>query len=144
MFELSKQFRFDAAHTLERSIETDSSRRIHGHSYRGEVTLRGEPDPVTGMIMDLTLLERALDEARDGLDHGILDEVPDLGPATMENLARWIWVKVAPRCKDLAKVSVFRDSAGDICRLVFRRRRRLPVDRRRPRGSRNAHRSSRP
>ena len=115
MFELSKQFRFDAAHTLERSIETDSSRRIHGHSYRGEVTLRGEPDPATGMIMDLMLLERALDEARDGLDHRLLNEVPDLGPATMENLARWIWVKVAPRCKDLAKVSVFRDSAGDTC-----------------------------
>ena len=115
MFEISKQFRFDAAHTLERIVETDSSRRIHGHSYRAEVMLRGEPDPATGMIMDLTLLERALDEARDGLDHRLLDEVPDLGPATMENLARWIWTKVAPRCKDLAKVSVFRDSAGDTC-----------------------------
>jgi 6-pyruvoyltetrahydropterin/6-carboxytetrahydropterin synthase len=42
MFELSKQFRFDAAHTLERSIDTESSRRIHGHSYRAEVTVRGK------------------------------------------------------------------------------------------------------
>jgi 6-pyruvoyltetrahydropterin/6-carboxytetrahydropterin synthase len=55
MFELSKQFRFDAAHTLERSIDTESSRRIHGHSYRAEVTVRGRADPATGMIVDLGL-----------------------------------------------------------------------------------------
>ena len=115
MFELSKQFRFEAAHTLDRSIEAESSRRIHGHSYRAEVVLRGEPDAVTGMVMDLGLLEQALETARDGLDHRFLDDVPDLGPATMENLSRWIWTKVAPHCAGLAKVSVFRDSSGDTC-----------------------------
>jgi 6-pyruvoyltetrahydropterin/6-carboxytetrahydropterin synthase len=41
MFELSKQFRFEAAHTLERRIDTESSRRVHGHSYRAKVTVRG-------------------------------------------------------------------------------------------------------
>ena len=115
MFEISKQFRFEAAHTLDRTVEADASRRIHGHSYRAEVMLRGEPDPISGMIMDLTLLEQALEEARDGLDHRLLDHVPELGPATMENLARWIWVKVEPRCTGLAKFSVYRDSAGDTC-----------------------------
>lgn len=114
MFEISKQFRFEAAHTLERTVETDSSRRIHGHSYRAEVMLRGEPGD-DGMIMDLTLLERALNVARDGLDHRLLDEVPELGPATMENLARWIWRKVEPRCSGLHKVSIYRDSCGDTC-----------------------------
>lgn len=114
MFELSKQFRFEAAHTLERVIETDSSRRIHGHSYRAEVVLQGEPG-TNGMIMDLTLLERALDAARDGLDHRFLDEIDDLGTPTMENLALWIWRKVQPNCPGLAKVSVFRDSSGDTC-----------------------------
>lgn len=115
MFEISKQFRFEAAHTLERAVDVEPSRRIHGHSYRAEVMLRGEPDPATGMIMDLTLLERALDGAREGLDHRLLDDVDDLGPATMENLAKWIWAKVAPRCERLAKVSVYRDSSGDTC-----------------------------
>lgn len=115
MFEISKQFRFEAAHTLERAIEVEPSRRIHGHSYRAEVMLRGEPDPTSGMIMDLTLLEQALEGARDGLDHRFLDDVADLGPATMENLAKWIWRNVAPRCGQLAKVSVYRDSSGDTC-----------------------------
>lgn len=115
MFELSKQFRFDAAHTLERVIETESSRRVHGHSYRAEVTVRGKPDPATGMIIDLGLFERALQEARDGLDHRFLDEIPDLGPATMENLASWVWRKLEPRCAGLARVVIHRDSSGDAC-----------------------------
>jgi 6-pyruvoyltetrahydropterin/6-carboxytetrahydropterin synthase len=115
MFELSKQFRFDAAHTLDRSINTESSRRIHGHSYRAEVTVRGHPDPVTGMVVDLGLLERTMADARDALDHRFLDEVNDLGPATMENLSRWIWDRLAPEVANLFKVSVYRDSGGEAC-----------------------------
>lgn len=115
MFELSKQFRFDAAHTLERSIETESSRRIHGHSYRAEVTVRGRPDPATGMIVDLGLLELAMGDARDALDHRFLDEINDLGPATMENLSRWIWDRLHPTIGNLHKVAVHRDSSGETC-----------------------------
>ncbi|MBN9490219.1 MAG: 6-carboxytetrahydropterin synthase [Alphaproteobacteria bacterium] len=113
MWELTKSFRFDAAHTLERSVDTASSRRIHGHSYRAEVTLRGEPDPKTGMVIDFGLLERVLAETRAGLDHHMLDDVPDLGLATMENLAAWIWRRLAPMSKGLVKVTVFRDSQDE-------------------------------
>ena len=115
MFELSKQFRFDAAHTLDRVIETESSRRIHGHSYRAEVFVRGRPDPTTGMIIDLGLLERAIEDARDALDHRFLDEINDLGPATMENLSRWIWDRLRSTISNLYRVSVYRDSSGDAC-----------------------------
>ncbi len=115
MFELSKQFRFDAAHTLERIIDTESSRRIHGHSYRAEITVRGRPDPVTGMIVDLGVLEREMEDARDALDHRFLDEIKDLGPATMENLCRWIWDRLRPTISNLSRVSVHRDSSGETC-----------------------------
>lgn len=115
MFELSKQFRFDAAHTLERTIDTESSRRIHGHSYRAEVSVRGRPDPATGMIVDLGLLERSMEDTRDALDHRFLDEINDLGPATMENLCRWIWDRLRPNISNLSRVSVHRDSSGETC-----------------------------
>ena len=115
MYELSKQFRFDAAHTLDRDVETESSRRIHGHSYRAEVTLRGKPDPETGMLMDVGVLDRELQNVRDALDHRFLDEINDLGPATMENLCKWIWVRLKPNMPALSKVSVFRDSNSDAC-----------------------------
>lgn len=115
MYELSKQFRFDAAHTLDRIVQTESSRRIHGHSYRGEVTLRGRPDPESGMIVDVGILERELQGVRDALDHRFLDDINDLGPATMENLCRWIWERLKPSFPALTKVSVYRDSNSDAC-----------------------------
>ena len=115
MYELSKRFLFDAAHTLHRKIESESSLRIHGHSYQADVTLRGLPDPVTGMIMDVGDLERELEAVRDALDHRFLDEIEDLGPATMENLCRWIWLKLEAGLPALWKVSVSRSSNGDTC-----------------------------
>lgn len=116
MFELSKQFRFEAAHTLPgRAIDADPSRRIHGHSYRAEIVVRGTPDPTSGMIIDLGLFERALATAQDGLDHRFLDEVPNLGPATLENLAAWIWRTLGSTCPGLARVTVHRDSNAESC-----------------------------
>ena len=115
MFELSKQFRFESAHTLDRTVNGEASRRLHGHSYRAEVVVRGRADPNTGMVLDLGLLERALDDARLGLDHHFLNEVPDLGPATMENISVWIWRKVSKTYGGIARVTVYRDSTGEAC-----------------------------
>jgi 6-pyruvoyltetrahydropterin/6-carboxytetrahydropterin synthase len=111
--ELTKQFRFESAHTLKREIEAESSRRLHGHSYRAEVTLRGEPDPVTGMLLDFGFFSASLEEVREALDHHLLDEVPGLGPATLENLAMWIWRRLEPGLPGLFRVAVLRDSLGD-------------------------------
>ena len=115
MHELSKQFRFEAAHTLRRSIDAEPSRRIHGHSYRAEVVLRGEPDARSGMLVDLGYFARSIGEVREALDHQFLDEIADLGPATLENLASWIWGRLEGDCPGLARVSVYRDSEGDTC-----------------------------
>ena len=115
MFELSKQFRFESAHTLERSIDTEPSRRIHGHSYRAEVTVRGNADSKSGMVVDLGVFERALVSTREGLDHHMLDDIPDLGPATLENLSAWIWKRVASVAPGLTRVTVYRDSNGESC-----------------------------
>lgn len=115
MFELSKQFRFEAAHTLERAIGTEGSRRVHGHSYRAEVTVRGEPDPQSGMIVDLGLFDLSLQVVRDRLDHHFLDDVSGLGPATLENLAVWIWHALVEGGVTPARVTVARDSAGESC-----------------------------
>lgn len=115
MYELSKEFRFDAAHTLDRAIDIEPSRRIHGHSYRAEVVIRGQPDPKSGMVVDLGFFEQALQEAREGLDHRFLDEIDDLGPGTMENLSAWIWRRLAPKLPRLWRVTVRRDSDTGAC-----------------------------
>lgn len=118
MIELSKSFTFDAAHTLQRSVNVEPSRRIHGHSYRAEVAIRGIPAPETGMLIDLSIFEAALEDARDGLDHRFLDEINDLGPATMENLSMWIWNRLEAKLPGLFCVTVRRDSAGEACRYL--------------------------
>jgi 6-pyruvoyltetrahydropterin/6-carboxytetrahydropterin synthase len=117
MYELTKEFRFDAAHTLEREVNAEGSRRIHGHSYRAEVTLRAEPDPKSGMIVDTSILEALLVEARDALDHRFLNEINDLGPGTMENLCSFIWRKLEGNVPGLHSVAVLRDSTCD--RVTF-------------------------
>jgi 6-pyruvoyltetrahydropterin/6-carboxytetrahydropterin synthase len=118
MFEISKQFRFESAHTLHRQSDSattqSASRQIHGHSYRAEVVVRGDADPKSGMVVDFGVLEQAVEAARLALDHHFLNDVADLGPATMENLCVWIWHKVSG-CAGLTRVSVYRDSTGEMC-----------------------------
>ena len=112
---ITKEFRFEAAHTLARKIDAEASRRIHGHSYRAEITLRGRLNTETGMLIDMGSVEHALAPVRDALDHHLLDEVPELGPATMENLAVWIWAKLAAPLPSLTCVAIYRDSIGERC-----------------------------
>ena len=115
MFELTQNFVFEAAHTLERAHDTEASRRIHGHTYRGEVTVRGEPDPVTGMLVDLAVLRGAIARVRDRLDHRFLDEVPGLQPATLETLCRFVHGHVASEVPGVVCVTVERPATGDRC-----------------------------
>ena len=116
-FEISQTFFFDAAHTLRRDIEAEGSRRIHGHTYNAEVTLSGQIDPATGMVLDLGLVRQAIDRLRPQLDHHFLDEVPGLGPATLENLAAFIWRFIAQELPTLVQVRVWRQGVGDSCTL---------------------------
>ena len=120
--DLTQSFYFEAAHTLRRYVEGEaaSSRRIHGHTYHAEVTLSGEPDPVSGMLIDLGRVRAALAKMRDQLDHRLLDEVPGIGPATLENLCQFIAKQLATDLPLLASVSVFRPTSGDRATLRLR------------------------
>ena len=116
-YHVSQRFFFDAAHTLQREIETHSSARIHGHTYHAEVTLRGQPDPHNGMVVDLGLVRAHIAVLRDQLDHRLLDEVPGLGVPTLENLCSFIAAGMAPFAPALSAVRVWRESTGDACLL---------------------------
>ncbi len=101
MWELTKSFRFEAAHALPGTTLGAASEEIHGHSFRAEVTVRGMPDPATGMVLDLGLLERSMAEVRKMLDHKLLNNVDALGPPTLENLSRFIWERVEQLQREL-------------------------------------------
>lgn len=116
-YEISQKFFFDAAHTLKREVEADSSLRIHGHTYNAEVTLSGVPDALTGMVLDLGLVRLAIEQLKPKLDHHLLDDVAGLGPATLENLCAFVWRELAPSVPGLCAVRIWRESVGDSCAL---------------------------
>jgi 6-pyruvoyltetrahydropterin/6-carboxytetrahydropterin synthase len=117
-FEVCQRFYFDAAHSLKREIETEGSRRIHGHTYQAEVAVRGALDTRTGMVMDIGLIRLEVAKVRELLDHHYLDEVPDLGIPTLENLCIYIEKTMRANGLTLSRVSVWRESLGDRCDMA--------------------------
>jgi 6-pyruvoyltetrahydropterin/6-carboxytetrahydropterin synthase len=75
----------------------------HGHNYVVEVSLEGEPDPVTGMVLDLKELKELLNrEIVTPYDHRFLNyEAPpfDRIVPTAENIAREIWRRLEPHLR---------------------------------------------
>ena len=114
MWELTKSFTFDAAHALPNTTLGEASQEIHGHSFRAEVTLRGMPDPNTGMVMDLGLLTARMSEIQKMLDHKFLNKIEALGLPTLENLSRFIFERLQ-HAGNITRVSVHRDSLNESC-----------------------------
>ena len=115
MFELSKQFRFDAAHFLPTAPEGHPYRRLHGHSFTVEVAISGTPDPEQGWIVDFAIVEAKLQELRERLDHRLLNEIEGLTLPTLERRAAWIFAALAPALPGLARVTIRRASSGEAC-----------------------------
>ena len=104
--ELVKDFRFEAAHYLPNLPDAHKCRRTHGHSFRGEIAVRGPVDPEIGWVIDFADLKRAIQPVVDRLDHYLLNEVEGLPNPTSELLAVWIWEKLAPQLPGLARVTI--------------------------------------
>ena len=111
MMRLSQRFEFSATHRLHNPKASEAENRHifgkcnnphgHGHNYTLEVTVAGEPDPVTGMVLDLKDLKEILErEIMQRMDHRHLNlEVPELKGQipTCENIARVIWNLLDPK-----------------------------------------------
>lgn len=77
-----------------------ANRNGHGHNYTLEVTVQGEPDPVTGFVVDLKWLKDVIeDKVHSAYDHRHLNlETPDFATAipTTENIAIAAWRRLEP------------------------------------------------
>jgi 6-pyruvoyl tetrahydropterin synthase/QueD family protein len=117
MLELTQEFYFEAAHTLSREQERESSLRVHGHTYHADVTVRGERDPATGMVVDLATLKAHIETVRQRLDHRMLNDIPGLGKPTLENLVLYIATQLRELEPRVCAVRVYRKASGDSCLL---------------------------
>ena len=101
-----KEFTFEAAHRLPNVSPGHKCGRLHGHSFKAELHVRGPTDPTSGWVMDFADIKKAFAPLYDVLDHNYLNEVEGLSNPTSENLARWIWRRIRPTLPTLCKVVV--------------------------------------
>jgi 6-pyruvoyltetrahydropterin/6-carboxytetrahydropterin synthase len=105
--ELFKGFSFEAAHHLPGVPEGHKCRRLHGHSFRFEVHVTGEVDRHTGMVIDFADIAAAVRPiVEDELDHRLLNDVAGLENPTSENIAIWLWARLADRVPGLTRIVV--------------------------------------
>ncbi len=111
MLLLSRTIHFNAAHRLFNPGKSEEWNRAtygeasnaagYGHNYTLDVSVTGVTDRDSAMIVNLTDLDRVLKEEVDRpLDHHNLNlEIEEFRTRvpTAENLARWIWDRVAAR-----------------------------------------------
>jgi 6-pyruvoyltetrahydropterin/6-carboxytetrahydropterin synthase len=115
---MTRLYIFSAAHRLYNPQLSDEDNRAiygkcanpygHGHDYRLEITVRGVPDPITGMVMNLTELDTLVQaEVLRHLDHKYLnEETPpfDHIPPTSENLVAFIVEQLTPHLQGNARL----------------------------------------
>lgn len=106
VIEVVKDFRFEAAHFLPNVPEGHKCRRVHGHSFRGEVAVRGPIDPRLGWLIDFADLKKAVDPIVARLDHYLLNDISGLENPTSEILAMWIWREIIAQVPNLHRVTI--------------------------------------
>jgi 6-pyruvoyltetrahydropterin/6-carboxytetrahydropterin synthase len=83
-----KEFFFEAAHFLPSADPSHPNARVHGHSFRARITVDGQPDEDTGIIIHFGELER---------------------------ITMWLWDRLHNRLPGLVEIVVARDSCHEGC-----------------------------
>ena len=115
MIFITRRERFNAAHRMFREEWSDqknleifgkcSNPNWHGHNYNLYVTVKGIPDPETGLLLNLKLLSSIIKKSIiDKIDHKNINLEVDFMKgkiASTENLTIAIWDELAHQIKDL-------------------------------------------
>ncbi len=114
MFELSRTFRFEAAHRLPNLPASHKCSRLHGHSFQCEVVVRGPLAADTGWVIDFGDIKQVVQPTIDRLDHYYLNDIEGLENPTAEILSAWIWCKLATDLPGLVAVTI-RETCTSAC-----------------------------
>jgi len=118
LFEIEKDFNFEAAHHFPSGSDEAAHGRIHGHSFAGTVRIVGDPKDETGWIRDLWKIDRILqDDVVSVLDHALLNDIPGLERPAMEQIARWVFERLIEKLPGLDMVEIRRPTLGERARV---------------------------
>jgi len=114
---LTQRYQFSAAHRLHSDFldaranvelyEKCNNLNGHGHDYTLYVSVMGEPDPLTGMILPLEEFDAIVKKTLDKLDYKHLDKEVDVfrnAISTSENIIQFLWESIS---KDLKGAELF-------------------------------------
>ncbi|MCY1649042.1 6-pyruvoyl tetrahydropterin synthase family protein [Caulobacter sp. SL161] len=116
VFEITKAAYFDAAHYIEQGPSDHRYRRLHGHSFKVEASVRGEMLDA-GWVADLDTLDVALKAVAVELDHGLLNDKPGLEVPTLERLCLYFAERLRGQFPGLSRVVLSRPTIGETCVL---------------------------
>ncbi len=119
VFEITQAASFDAAHFLPLGPADSAYRRMHGHSFRVEATVRGQAEPPVGWVADLGQLEDVLKGVAATLDHSVLNDQAGLESPTLERLCLYFAERLQPVFPGLCRVVMSRPSVGESCALTL-------------------------
>ena len=103
---MTKTIDFEAAHWLPCFPEGHKCRRLHGHSFKVDITVEGEVDPAKGYLIDFAEIKAVTAPIVKQLDHYCLNDIPGLENPTAEMLAKWVYDRLAPELPMLQSVTV--------------------------------------
>ena len=104
--DIFKVFTIEAAHRLPNVPPEHKCARLHGHSFRIEIHVSGEPGVESGWVIDFADIKSAFAPLYDALDHRYLNEVEGLDNPTSERLAMWVWERLKPALPMLSEIVV--------------------------------------
>lgn len=113
--EIYKEFTFESAHLLPHVPEGHKCRRLHGHSYRVRVYVKGPVGSGTGWVMDFGDIKSAFKPILNQLDHWYLNEIEGLENPTSENLAKWIWTRLKLSLPQLSRIEISETCTSGCC-----------------------------
>lgn len=127
--EISKDFEFEAAHSLPHLPHTHKCHNLHGHSYKVRVTCAGEIDPAFGWVIDYADISAVMKPILLAIDHTNLDvlfrgalnpekkcksEERKDKPSTAENLAIWFYRQLKPTLPSVVEVQIKETASSNV------------------------------
>lgn len=104
--EIWKDLTFEAAHRLPNLPEGHKCARLHGHSFKVRVYVEGSVDATLGWVTDFADIKATFKPLEQQLDHHYLNEIDGLENPTSENIAIWIWDRLALSLPGLSRIVV--------------------------------------
>ena len=109
-----RRFTFEAAHELPN--HPGKCQRLHGHSYVLLVSVEGDIEPQSGMVIDFSDLKRIVNDAVvDRLDHRYINDL--IENPTAERMAEWSWQELAPLLPGLMEIELYETER---CSVIYR------------------------